>query len=184
MKSLIIIGFTILTILNPLGATYATSKTSNQAQTINPNERVSIYIPDLRKVTVTVSVPQQAVPKPAAKLVSAPVAAPVTPPAVTPQTSVPTEPPAAPVYSTDCSAYLGLVEQYDWPVDTMMAIMQAESSCNPDAYNPSGCYGLFQLMGEDITDPAANIAAAYQKYLDQGLNAWSTYTSGAYLKFL
>lgn len=103
--------------------------------------------------------------------------APVATPAVTPPTSTPT-------YSTDCSAYLSLVEQYSWPVNTMMAIMQAESSCNPVAYNPTGCYGLFQLFGQDITDPAANIAAAYIIYVTQGLTAWSSYTDGHYLAFL
>ena len=66
----------------------------------------------------------------------------------------------------------------------MYAIMQAESSCNPNAYNPSGCYGLFQLYGQDITDAAANIEAAYSIYLSQGLGAWSTYTSGAYLAYM
>ena len=65
-----------------------------------------------------------------------------------------------------------------------MAIMQAESSCNPDAYNPSGCYGLFQLYNQDITDPAANIAAAYLIYETQGLTAWSSYSSGAYSQYL
>lgn len=91
---------------------------------------------------------------------------------------------AVPTPSTGCSGYLPLIEQYNWPVNTMYAIMQAESSCNPYAYNSSGCYGLFQLYGQDITDPAANIAAAYQIYLSQGLSAWSSYTSGAYLQYL
>lgn len=91
---------------------------------------------------------------------------------------------AVPTPSTGCGGYLPLIEQYNWPVSTMYAIMQAESGCNPYAYNPSGCYGLFQLYHQDITDPASNIAAAYRIYLSQGLNAWQSWSTGTYLHYL
>lgn len=107
---------------------------------------------------------------------------PPTPPPATPPAAVAV--PTSVTSVTGCSGYLPLIQQYNWPVSVMYAIMQAESSCNPYAYNPSGCYGLFQLYGQDITDPAQNIAAAYQIYLSQGLSAWSTYTSGVYLQYL
>lgn len=173
MKCLIVIaGFIVLGLLNPV-------RTTNH---------------DTPKSTQHISIKDAALHK---KIAAAPVTPPVSQPAsapVTPvSTPVPVAAPAAAVSAptapqpiqepTGCAVYLPLVEQYNWPVATMMAIMQAESSCNPQAYNPSGCYGLFQLYNEDITDPAGNVAAAYQIYLRQGLGAWSTYTSGAYLNY-
>lgn len=75
-----------------------------------------------------------------------------------------------------------------------MAIMQAESGCRAITPDNSAInwdhvpdYGLFQLHGMDITDPAQNVAAAYNvKYVGAGdsFRPWSTYTSGAYLKYL
>lgn len=90
---------------------------------------------------------------------------------------------------SSCAGYRALVSQYNWPVDTMLAIMQAESGCRADAVSPPNSdglrdYGLFQIHGEAIMDPAANVARAYGKYTSQGLRAWTTWTSGAYLKYL
>jgi hypothetical protein len=96
-------------------------------------------------------------------------------------------------YTTpNCAAYRGLVAQYDWNVSTAMAIMQAESGCR--AITPSNAalnfdgvpdYGLMQLHGMPITDPAENIRVAYAvKYKTQGWGAWSTYNNGAYLRYL
>lgn len=92
----------------------------------------------------------------------------------------------------NCASYRGLVAQYDWDVRTAMAVMQAESGCRaitPDnaALNFDGIsdFGLFQLHGMDITDPAANVKAAYSvKYKTQGWGAWNAYKSGAYLAYL
>lgn len=125
--------------------------------------------------------------KPAASALSTP--APVTPapkPAPTPAPVVQTPP------TTGCAAYEPIVAQYGWDVRTAMAIMQAESGCRavtPDNsylnYDGIPDYGLFQLHGIAVTDPAENIRIAYTvKYLGQGWSAWSTYTSGAYLKYL
>lgn len=94
-----------------------------------------------------------------------------------------------PVYTAGCAQYLPLIEQYDWSVNVASAIMQAESSCNPNAigivdYDGLRDYGLFQIHGEIIMQPAANVARAYQKYQSQGWHAWSTYNNGAYAKYL
>lgn len=92
----------------------------------------------------------------------------------------------------NCAAYRGLVAQYDWNVNTAMAVMQAESGCR--AITPSNAdlnydgvpdYGLFQLHGMNITDPAENVRIAYTvKYKTQGWGAWNAYKSGAYLAYL
>ena len=93
-----------------------------------------------------------------------------------------------------CATYQGLVAQYDWPVQTAMAIMRAESGCR--AITPSNAainydgvpdYGLFQLHGIDVTDPAENVRIAYQvKYVGAGrrFTPWSTYNNGAYTRYL
>ena len=96
---------------------------------------------------------------------------------------------------TGCSLYAGLVGQYDWDTSVAMAIMQAESGCNPSIVSPPNSdglsdFGLMQLHGLRILDPAQNIAQAYQIYLSRskwdtnGWNAWSTYNNGKYLNYL
>lgn len=73
----------------------------------------------------------------------------------------------------------------------MAAIAEAESSGNPTAENPSGATGLWQILGAvnpadqpDLTNPTVNAKEAVLKYKSQGLDAWVTYTSGAYTAFL
>jgi hypothetical protein len=73
----------------------------------------------------------------------------------------------------------------------MAAIAEAESGGNPDARNPSGATGLWQILGavnasdsSRLTDPQINAHEALLKYKSQGLGAWTTYTSGAYKKYL
>lgn len=91
-----------------------------------------------------------------------------------------------------CAQYAPLFEQYSWDVHTAVAICQAESSGNPNPplngsinYDGVSDYGLMQLHGVNITDPAENISYAYyHKYLTQGWNAWSTFKSGKYQQFL
>jgi hypothetical protein len=90
-------------------------------------------------------------------------------------------------------------------VDTeiMVSIAYAESGGNPNAHNnkpPDDSYGLWQInmrgkLGPDrrkrfgitdnrqLFDPATNARAAYIIYKDQGLNAWTTYTRGTYMKY-
>lgn len=74
-----------------------------------------------------------------------------------------------------------------------VAVAMAESSGNTNAYNGAfGTYGLWQIyknVHPDIwnpnwTDPAVNAKMAYAVWRQQGWKAWSTYTSGAYLRYL
>jgi hypothetical protein len=73
----------------------------------------------------------------------------------------------------------------------MAAIAEAESGGNSNAYNASGATGLWQILGAvnpadqpNLRDPAVNAREAVLKYKSQGLDAWTTYTSGAYKAFL
>jgi hypothetical protein len=77
---------------------------------------------------------------------------------------------------------------------TAVAIAFAESSGNPQAFNPEGSYGLWQIYlqahpefaGVDLTDPATNAAAAFQVYRNAGnrFQPWSTFNSGAYTRYM
>lgn len=83
---------------------------------------------------------------------------------------------------------------------TAVAIALAESSGNPNAYNPEtaantpsgqGSYGLWQIYlnmhpefaGQNLYDPQTNANAAFQVYIEAGgtFTPWSTYSGGAYL---
>lgn len=104
----------------------------------------------------------------------------------------------APVRATEgCEQYRPIVSQYNWDTNLILAIMRAESGCNPSGVNwsdgHSGCTGSFGLMqvaclhfseGQDKLDVATNIAVAYKVYVGSGLTAWSAYTNGSYQKFL
>lgn len=75
--------------------------------------------------------------------------------------------------------------------DVWLCIAHAESSYIPDARNPSGATGLFQVMpmhcGEpgcpprgsscvrDLEDPEKNAKCAHTVYKEQGFEAWTTY---------
>lgn len=89
----------------------------------------------------------------------------------------------------NCSSYIPAFRQYNWNVNVAVAICEAESRGNPNAISPINYdglrdYGLMQLHGEPILNPARNIAAAYVKYQTQGWEAWTTYNSGRYLAYL
>lgn len=96
--------------------------------------------------------------------------------------------------SGNCAAYEPLVAQYGWNTQVAMAIMHAESGCNPTASSPTCDHGLMQIncvhaaaVGGDLAllnDPATNIRVAYQVYSGAGWSAWTTYTSGAYLRYM
>jgi hypothetical protein len=99
---------------------------------------------------------------------------------------------SAKVNST-CNDYRDIVARYDWNVDIAMAIMQAESGCNPRAANWNdnhgvcmGSFGLFQISchGGQIYDPKHNIEVAYAKYKARGWQPWGAYTNGSYLKYM
>lgn len=129
-----------------------------------------------------------ATPVPTAKP-TAQVVTPATP--VTP-TPVATPAPVVKLASFTCQNYSNLFSQYNWDAATAMAICQAESGGNPNPpsngyinYDGVSDYGLMQLHGIAIVDPALNISYAYyHKYLTQGWGAWSTYNSGKYRQYL
>lgn len=55
-----------------------------------------------------------------------------------------------------------------WPCDQMVRIASCESGLNPNAFNPAGYYGLFQInfMFDGWNDPLVNAQVAYEtKYL-------------------
>lgn len=101
---------------------------------------------------------------------------------------------------TGCEQYRPIVSQYSWNADIAMAIMQAESGCNPSAYNGtnnadgSDDAGLFQINSIHVKsgliadearyDPDKNIEAAHSVYLGSGWSAWSVYNNGRYQKYL
>lgn len=88
-----------------------------------------------------------------------------------------------------CEGFRPLVAKYDWDVDIAMAVMKAESGCNPKNfnYNTDGTNdaGLFQNNSiHDATarryDPEYNVALAYRIYKDRrswGISGWRAWTS-------
>ncbi len=99
--------------------------------------------------------------------------------------------------------YHSIISRYDWDAEIMYAILQAESSKNPEIINwkdyhkSSGCYGSFGLMQlgcvwfgkyglteDNWKDPETNIRVAYEVYKAQGLRAWGAYTDGSYLSYI
>jgi hypothetical protein len=88
-------------------------------------------------------------------------------------------------------------------LNTAVAIALAESSGNPQAYNPelaagtktgSGSRGLWQIYGtahpwangSQAFDPVFNAQAAYKVYAEAGnrFTPWSTYNNGSYRSYL
>ena len=93
-----------------------------------------------------------------------------------------------------CERYRSLISQYSWDVSIAMAVMQAESSCNPAAYSETRDRGLMQINAvhadkvdgnlDRLFDPATNIQVAYRVYQSQGWNGWMAYVNGKHLKYL
>lgn len=100
-------------------------------------------------------------PEPTPEPTPVPTVAPtlVPPPTVARAAALPAHAPAA---------ILEIIAAYDWPFEQAVAVAQCESGLNPNAQNPSGATGLFQIIGGNpaMFDPHANAAAAYAKYLD------------------
>jgi hypothetical protein len=89
-------------------------------------------------------------------------------------------------------------------IPIMVAIAMAESGGNSRAHNPKppdNSYGLWQInmigdlgpdrrkryglsSNDDLFDPTTNARVAKRIRDEQGLNAWTTYSGGAYKKFL
>ncbi len=73
-----------------------------------------------------------------------------------------------------------------------VAIARAESGLNPDARNPSGATGLWQVLGGS-TDPQENANEAFRRYSANGRNfgrgtvstcMWTTFCSRIYIAFI
>ncbi len=83
--------------------------------------------------------------------------------------------PAATAAQTSAGDWRDLVCSYNWDCSWAMAVIRCESGGNPDAYNPQGYVGLFQIWegyGANLRDPATNIAAAYSLYVSGGRGNW------------
>lgn len=109
------------------------------------------------------------------------------------QTAVAT-PPSTATFSSGCSTYDSLFRQYAWDVTVAEAICQAESGGNPYALSQTADRGLMQInavhadmVNFDLSvlyNPTENIAVAYKLYSADGWSPWSTYLSGAYVRYL
>lgn len=82
-------------------------------------------------------------------------------------------------------------------LEVAVAVAHAESSLNPEAIGPpvngKHAYGLWQIFAgahQDLLDqgdwrnPDDNAKMAYTVWREQGWQAWSTYNSGSYKRFL
>ena len=82
-------------------------------------------------------------------------------------------PPSAVIVSG--GAWSDLVCSYGWDCSWALAVINCESGGNPNAYNPAGYVGLFQVWeghNSNLRDPATNIAAAYSLYVSGGRARW------------
>lgn len=81
--------------------------------------------------------------------------------------------------SGNCETYRPLVQKYFGAATaSAMITMQKESGCNPTAVSPTNDHGLFQLNGQPVYDPEANIRIAYAKFVSprRGTNPnWSAW---------
>lgn len=187
-RKLFLAGLVIVTIL-ALPSTQPKVEIAHNSK-ISQHNPVAIASPEMPRqeppapVMITPEVP------PAPIVITSPEPQPASPP-----TPEPTKP------IVGCEQYRPLVAQYSWNVDVAMAVMQAESSCNPNAVNWTDnhrvCKGSFSLMqvgcfwyphfGYTIDtkfNPEINISIAYKIWERSGFSPWSTYTNGAYLKYI
>jgi hypothetical protein len=110
-------------------------------------------------------------------------------------------------YNLSASEISGFASKAGFTGDDLgiaVAVAQAESQGNPTAHNskpPDDSYGLWQInmlgslgparrkqfgitSNDQLFDPATNAKAAYMIFKGSGWKAWTTYTSGAYQKYL
>lgn len=86
---------------------------------------------------------------------------------------------------SDVEQWRGLVSAYFSDVDRALCVVKFESGGNPDALNPSGASGLFQVMpfwfdhfGGERFDPENNVRVAALVLAEQGWTAWSVVNKG------
>ena len=90
-----------------------------------------------------------------------------------PVVAAPVPAPRVPISSG--GSWSDLVCSYGWDCNWALAVIQCESGGNPNAYNPAGYVGLFQVWeghSSNLQDPATNIAAAWSLYLSGGGSHW------------
>lgn len=84
---------------------------------------------------------------------------------------------------SDVEQWRSLVAAHFTNVDYALCIVKYESGGNPNAYNPSGASGLFQVMDwwapafgyvpSDLFNPEINVLLAAKIYADYGWGAWN-----------
>lgn len=73
---------------------------------------------------------------------------------------------AASGVSGNCESYRPLVQKYfGSATPAAMITMSKESGCDPNAKSPTDDHGLFQLNGQPVYEPEANIRIAYAKFV-------------------
>lgn len=97
------------------------------------------------------------------------------------------------VHPVGCEHYRELVSKYAWNTNIALAVMKAESGCNPNAvgdqfvirglYAPScGLMQIRTLQGrpscEQLKDPTTNVAWAWKLYQASGWQPWSVCKNG------
>jgi len=123
--------------------------------------------------------------------VSSAIVTPVRQPEKAPEPVAPVAPAPRPVNVAGCEQWRGAVSQYGWNVDVALAVMKAESGCNPNADNVAdrhqtcmGSRGLFQIGCNSTSfyarmfEPQWNMDAAWSIYSKRGWRPWGVCTSG------
>lgn len=147
-------------------------------------QTVAIPIPESQMVMP----PEPVLEEPPAVVAEVPEPEPVPEPAAVataPPTPVPTPPPP-PVYSGTTDDVIAAICSFAWDCDKMVSIAMCESGLNPNAYNPAGYYGLFQINYEFAgwNDPYTNAKVAYeQKYLPALQHGGNGYSPWPYCQY-
>lgn len=88
-------------------------------------------------------------------------------------------------HTSDVERWRPLVAKHFADVNRALCLIQWESGGNPNAYNPSGAAGLFQVMpmwfahfGGSAFDPEDNTRVAALVLAEQGWTAWSVVKRG------
>lgn len=113
--------------------------------------------------------------------------------------------PGSPVQSATDNELAALAYTAGWrgtdiPIAVAVAIAESSGKIDASNYNTNGTtdYGLWQINSSHFTEagwdshwtppdlliPEENAQAGYHVWKEQGWNAWSTFSSGAYLPYL
>lgn len=104
---------------------------------------------------------------------------------VEPKTTTHTQPSVHRGMGSNVEQWRGLVARHFSNVEKALCVIRYESGGNPDARNPSGAAGLFQVMpfwfdhfGGDAYEPENNARVAALVLAEQGWTAWSVVNKG------